>query len=224
MDKPKLIETADGSHSLYLRDMNETYHSTHGALTESRYVFLKQGVEFFLDQKEVKSLKILEIGFGTGLNALMMLDFAKQRPGLNILFDTVEPFPLSEEIYKQLNFAKLFDHVEHEDLIQLHHTQEESVLAMENFKFLKRLTRVQGIDLASDYDIIFFDAFAPSKQSEMWEFEVIDKMHSALSSGGVLATYCAQGQFKRNMRDAGFEIETLDGPPGKKEMVRGKKH
>jgi len=223
MSVPKLIETGDGTHSLYLRDMNETYHSTHGALSESKYVFLEKGVQEFIRNNQPKRIDILEVGFGTGLNVLMMLDFARNNRSLDIHLTTLEPFPLAKEIYDKLNFANHLEHIDHKDLIALHEVVDQEVWKDENFTFQKYINHVQEEELNQIFDIIFFDAFAPSKQAEMWELSVFQKLYGCLSNKGILATYCAQGQFKRNLKEAGFEVETLEGPPGKKEMVRGRK-
>jgi len=223
MAKAKLISTGDGSHSLYIREMNETYHSTHGALTESQHVFLKEGVLYFLKEQSTQGIRILEVGFGTGLNALMMLDYAKGRPALSIDFFTLEPFPLDKELYSQLNFADLLPHVTKEELQRLHQIASGDPITFENFCFSKSESKVEEAELKTDVDVVFFDAFAPNKQAEVWDVVVLEKMHDCLTRGGVLVTYCAQGQFKRNLKAVGFEVETLKGPPGKKEMVRGLK-
>jgi tRNA U34 5-methylaminomethyl-2-thiouridine-forming methyltransferase MnmC len=221
MQKPKLIETSDGSHSLYIRELNETYHSTHGAATESKYVFLEQGVLHFLNAQKVNELRILEVGFGTGLNALMMLDFARANSQLSVYYDTLEPYPLEESVYRTFNFANYFDHVEAKDLVEMH---EQMEMNSGGFDMKKHYQKIQEILLKdAHYDIIFFDAFAPNKQPAMWDLTVFEQLNQALKVGGVLVTYCAQGQFKRNLKEAQFEVETLEGPPGKKEMVRGVK-
>lgn len=223
MADPKLIVTGDGSHSLYLREMNETYHSTHGALTESRHVFLKEGVLWHLSRNTPDKLEILEVGFGTGLNVLMMLDFARAHPEQQIRIVSLEPYPLSEQIYQQLNFADLLENVQKEDIKSLHRLQDEEVFQDANFHFQLHVKKVEDLSFEHEFDLVFFDAFAPNKQSEIWNLPVLQSMHIALKSHGSLVTYCAQGAFKRNLVAAGFEMETLEGPPGKKEMVRGVK-
>ena len=219
----KLIETEDGSHSLYVREMNETYHSTHGALTESKHVFLKEGVSFWLMANDPRHINILEVGFGTGLNALMMLDFAKSNPELTIDFFTLEPFPIGSDLYHQLNFASILNHVNREELLAMHELGDEEKWDLDNFHFMKTMSKVEDATFKEAYDVVFFDAFAPNKQAEVWGLDVLSKMYQALKPGGILTTYCAQGQFKRNLAAAGFMLKTLEGPPGKKEMVRGTK-
>ena len=202
----KIITTSDGSHSLLNTELDETYHSVHGALQESLHVFIKNGLDVFPGNE----VRVFEVGFGTGLNALLAAQSTRK-----VNYTTIEAFPLPEEVYSELNY-------EPKDLlIQLH---GNSKLETGNFKFSKLHTTLQSIELLSNqFDIIFFDAFAPSKQPEMWEFPMIKKVCDSLTQGGLFVTYCAKGQLKRDLKSLGMEVETLPGPPGKKEMVRGTK-
>lgn len=220
----KLITTSDGSHSLYHEGLRETYHSTHGALTESQHVFIQKGVEHQL-AKGVKELRILEVGFGTGLNALLVYDLAKKRPDLTIHFQTLEPFPLSHELYQSLNYTELFaSTVSQEEFLKLHElTFGEQHSIFENFTFSKEKVSLQDFKSEQSFNLVFYDAFAPSKQSEMWELEALSQAVKYMEAGAALTTYCAQGQFKRNLMELGLQLETLEGPPGKKEMVRATK-
>lgn len=217
----RIIETSDGSQSLYRKDLNETYHSTHGAVTESQYVFIQHGLDF-LQEKGREEIAILEVGFGTGLNALLTLEWAKNN-SLSLSYTTLEPIPLEESIYTQLNYAAQIEgEVSKEDLFNLHEIdwENEHELAS-NFRFLKTQSKLQDFQASGLFDLVYYDAFAPSKQSEMWDFEVLEKTAALMSEGAVLVTYCARGQFKRDLAALGMEVETLKGPPGKKEMVRG---
>ncbi len=220
-DPLKIIITSDGSHSLYHPTLKETYHSTHGALTESQYVFIQEGIEHLISLGERK-LDILEIGFGTGLNALLVWDFALKNPSFEISFTTLEPFPLSEELYKPLNYAELLNGaLMPYDLTKLHDLEwGEFHELSNNFRFVKHLTKLENFESGFKFNLVFYDAFAPSKQAEMWGKEPLDSIYKMLVKNGVLTTYCAQGQFKRNLAELGMEVETLKGPPGKKEMVR----
>jgi tRNA U34 5-methylaminomethyl-2-thiouridine-forming methyltransferase MnmC len=202
----KIITTSDGSHSILNTELEETYHSIHGAVQESLHVFIKNG----LDALARDEVNIFEVGFGTGLNALLA---ALSNRKIN--YTSVEAFPLEEEIYSQLNY-------EPKDLLlELHRNQQ---LQTPNFKLNKLHTTLESISLQpSSFDIIFFDAFAPSKQPAMWEFPMIKKVCDSLTSGGLFVTYSAKGQLKRDLRSLGLDVETLPGPPGKKEMVRAKK-
>lgn len=219
-----IITTSDGSHSLYNSELKETYHSTHGARTESLYVFVKEGLELLV-AKGTKEINILEVGFGTGLNALLVWDFALKHPELKIHFETLEPFPLSKEHYEQLNYLDAFSTEVSPDQFQQMHSCDwefEHQLAG-NFSFVKHQKELQRFQSERQFNLVFYDAFAPSKQSEMWDIATLTCTHNSMQGGGVLVTYCAQGRFKRNLAELGMEVETLKGPPGKKEMVRATK-
>ncbi len=215
----KLITTEDGSHSLLREDLNETYHSFHGARTESRYVFIEKCLDYYLKEHSSKSVSIFEVGFGTGLNALLTANYATKE---NVLIDfhSVEPIPVPSEIYSELNFGE--DEKEAQALQSLHTAPWEiAELINENFSLTKYKNTLERFDSIGGFDMIYFDAFAPSKQAEIWDLRNIQKCFELLKVGGILTTYCAQGQFKRNLATAGFEVETLKGAMGKKEMVRG---
>lgn len=223
MPKVEIFETKDGSHSLLLPEMNETYHSTHGAMTESQYVFIQMGLDYLQqEQPERKEVKILEVGFGTGLNAWLAAVEAEKR-GLKVTFHTLEKFPLDKEIWSQLNYAR--EDSTQELFSAIHSAAWESEIEVSEFfsiqKFETDIFEYQPAD--GTFDLIFFDAFAPSKQPEMWQPAVLKKMFDCLRAAGVFVTYCAQGQFKRDLKAQGFFTEELPGPPGKKEMTRGSK-
>ncbi|WP_339788581.1 MAG: tRNA (5-methylaminomethyl-2-thiouridine)(34)-methyltransferase MnmD [Imperialibacter sp.] len=218
-----LILTDDGSHSLKNEALNETYHSFHGAVQESAHVFIEMGLRHWCNQHK-GAARILEIGFGTGLNAYLSLIFAKEH-ARTVAFETLETFPLPTEIYENLNYADLIGEGDLPKYFRLLHSSDwgKPVEITPHF-FLKKLeTPVHDYSSTTPFNIIYFDAFAPNKQPEMWTMEVIQKMYDSLAPGGFLVTYCAQGQFKRNLKQAGFTVEELPGPPGKKEMVRAVK-
>lgn len=206
----KIILTSDGSHSLLNTTLDETYHSRHGAVQESQHVFIKNGLEFFAERNPVRPIKVFEVGFGTGLNALLTAN-----TGLDVEYTSIEAFPLEESVYGQLNYQPK------ELLLEVHRNQQ---LETRNFKLRKIHTTLEAISLpANEFDLVFYDAFAPSKQPSMWELPMIEKVRNALAVGGLFVTYCAKGQLKRDLKGLGMEVETLPGPPGKKEMVRGTK-
>jgi len=223
MPKVEIFETKDGSHSLLLPEMNETYHSTHGAKTESDYVFINKGLHHYQSiNPDHSTIRILEIGFGTGLNPwLTALEADKQK--IAIEFTSLEKHPLNSEITNKLNYADSDDQANKDLFHKLHAVAWETPQTITNHFSLNKL----NIDIQSfskpdgSFDIIYFDAFAPSKQPEMWTPEILGQMHSLLSPQGVFTTYCAQGQFKRDLKSVGFITEELLGPPGKKEMTRG---
>lgn len=217
----KIITTEDGSHSLFDEELNETYHSTRGARGESMHVFIKEGLEHWLEQNESEEIKVLEIGLGTGLNAFLTAQFAKENQR-QIHFTSLEPFPIERDIYEHLNYFESVD--EYQYLMYIHETTwEKDVGINAYFDLLKTTSKLEDFQSEQLYDIIYFDAFAPSKQPEVWSLENIQKCYNLLAKGGILTTYCAQGQFKRNLKESGFEVETLQGAMGKKEMVRGVK-
>lgn len=216
MSPLKIITTQDGSHSLLNEALNETYHSRHGAVQESEYVFLEKGLKFFLESAENKSVSILEIGFGTGLNALLTVNIS-QKGKINIRYTTLETVPIPEEIWRTLNYSTekfLFEKI---------HTSawNEWVTVTSQFNLFKREESIQTANLGSQqFDLIYFDAFAPNKQPEMWEHAMLEKIEQSMKSGAVFVTYCAKGQLKRDLKSLGLVVESLPGPPGKREMVR----
>jgi tRNA U34 5-methylaminomethyl-2-thiouridine-forming methyltransferase MnmC len=222
MSMIELITTGDGSHSLLNKALDETYHSRHGALQESKYVFIKQGLNFFINKTENRQVSILEVGFGTGLNAWLTLQEAQE---LNIKIDytTLETYPLPNTVWPSLNYAagNEFEN----DFMKLHEAEwNKEVLIASSFTLLKLEQSLQDFDAAGkQFDIIYFDAFAPNKQPELWEALMLGKVVNALSPSGIFVTYCAKGQLKRDLKSFNLVVESLPGPPGKREMVRALK-
>ena len=217
----KIITTEDGSHSLYDQELNETYHSTRGAKGESLHVFIQEGLEYWLAQNKSEQIRVLEIGLGTGLNAFLTALFATKQ-SQSIHFTTLEPYPVEASIYENLNYYSI--QAEKDLLTQIHTCSWNERHELNSFfEFSKEKIKLEHFERNEHFDLIFFDAFAPSKQPEVWSLENLQKCYTLLANGGLLTTYCAQGQFKRNLAEAGFEVETLQGAMGKKEMVRGVK-
>lgn len=220
----KFIISDDGSHTLYHEALNETYHSTHGAIQESQHVFIKMGLDFLEDLSEIK---ILEIGFGTGLNAFLAVLFQQHNPNKKIEYTTLEPFPIPKEIYASLNFSEIMKVEESNKVLfqHLHDSEWEKRISLSESFILSKLKRkLEDFTGESNYfDVIFFDAFAPNKQEEVWSLENINKCYNALRDHGIFVTYCAQGQLRRNLESVGFSVERLPGPPGKREMLRATK-
>jgi tRNA U34 5-methylaminomethyl-2-thiouridine-forming methyltransferase MnmC len=219
----KVIETRDGSHSLLNESLNETYHSTHGAIQESKHVFIKNGLDFLLARNRNQEISVLEIGFGTGLNALLTLQESVEQK-IKLHYTTVEAFPVALEFVDQLNYSQQlsFDPMHFREL---HHADwNKTVSITPTFDIEKREGTVQEMNLEDDaYDLVLFDAFAPNKQPEMWEKPLLEKIFKAMKKDAVFVTYCAKGQLKRDLKSIGLKVETLPGPPGKREMVRGLK-
>ncbi len=218
MNSPKvrLITTQDGSNSLYLNDLDETYHSTKGALGESAYIYIEQGINTLTHRK----LTLFEVGFGTGLNALLTFNYALKKK-INVSYHTLEPYPIPEAFVSQLGYAK--NPKESDILNQMHGVSEDPLVLDPLFTFQKYHCTLEKFSSEQLFDIIYFDAFAPSKQPDIWARPNLEKAYSLLMPGGILVTYCAQGQFKRDLAAIGYEVEILPGAMGKKEMVRAKK-
>jgi tRNA U34 5-methylaminomethyl-2-thiouridine-forming methyltransferase MnmC len=213
--KPEIIITEDGSHTLYVRDIDEHYHSVHGAVTESQHVFIDAG----LKSVKGKHIEIFEMGFGTGLNALLTLAEAK-RTGKIVHYTAVEKFPLGHEIIGLLNYESLFPPSGAEFFEMLHKCPwNQDTVITEDFTINKILGDFCSLDIRERFDLVYFDAFAPSKQPELWTREVFTKIHMSMRSGAILTTYSSKGLVRRNMADAGFRVEKLPGPPGKREMI-----
>jgi tRNA U34 5-methylaminomethyl-2-thiouridine-forming methyltransferase MnmC len=213
----ELIMTSDGSHTLRNKELDETYHSVHGAAQESLHVFIKNGLEFFCESNGAKDISVFEVGFGTGLNALLTWRFAAEK-SIKVNYTTIEPYPLCKDVWTLLNYSKEQEH----EFESIHNAawNEEMQLSSE-FTLMKRKTQLQEITLARRYDVIYFDAFAPAVQPDLWVIDSLAKVISALNPGGVFVTYSAKGQLKRDLRTLGLIVETLPGPPGKLQMVRG---
>ena len=224
-DKLELITTSDGSHSLLNSELNETYHSVHGAIQESIHVFLKNGLDYFEQKNQQPEIRILEVGFGTGLSALLTLQ-QSLIGSTKILYESLEAFPIELETISQLNYPKALNFSDSEKyFLQLHQSiWDQQVEITSSFSLLKRHVKIQDVELGEEkFDVIYFDAFAPGKQPEMWELAILKKIEQTMKPGAVFVTYCAKGQLKRDLKSMGFLVETLPGPPGKKEMVRAVK-
>ncbi|OJJ14060.1 hypothetical protein BKI52_44555 [marine bacterium AO1-C] len=224
----EIIETEDGSHTLFSKTFNEIYHSRRGAIEESMHVFIDAGLKHVLSTKNTAN--ILEVGLGTGLNALLTALEVQSNPDQSIKYFGVEPLPVPTEITQQLNYEQL---VSQEEVATLYEKIHENPWnswepITPNFHLYKAHTTIQKafIDTPSEalpkFDLVYFDAFAPSKHPEIWNLEVLQQIRQQLSSDAVLVTYCAKGQFKRDLKAAGFSLESLPGPHFKREMTRGR--
>lgn len=217
-----LVITQDGSHSILSERYGVTYHSRFGAITESAHVFIAAGLRYkAVVQREIS---ILETGFGTGLNAFMTWLEAERR-NLIIRYTGLETFPVSVEEARALNYPAGLGCPDREsDFLALHTSEwDKSHLFSEHFTFEKKHVRIQDFVEPESVDLIYFDAFAPQAQPELWTEEVFARMYRSLKPDGVLVTYCAQGHFKRTLKKTGFLVERLQGPPGKREMTRALK-
>ena len=218
--KRKIITTADGSKTIQIEDWNEQYHSIHGAVQEAYHVFIKNG----LNQFKNREISILEIGFGTGLNALITLVEA-QKLGLKIAYEGVEAFPVSMEEVFALNYTETLNFQKYQkQFLQMHQSEwGKSLLLSTSFTFFKSKQDFKEITYQSLFNLIYFDAFGYRVQPELWSVVLFKKMYNALKQGGVLVTYAAKGSVRRAMQEVGFVVEKLPGPPGKREMLRATK-
>lgn len=216
----KLVTTSDGSHTLYLPGIDEHYHSTHGALQESRHVFIGKG--WNLLDKSIEPVNVLEVGFGTGLNALLTL-IESEKDKRKVHYIGIEPYPLEEQFFKKLNYGRLLDYDKVENYLQQMHEKDWNFpfYITEYFILNKLRTKFEEATLQpSMFHLIYYDAFAPGKQDELWNKTNFEKCYAALKDGGVLVTYSSKGQVKRNLAEAGFNVLKVEGPEGKREMLR----
>ena len=220
--KKEIIQTADGSHTVSIPEMNVTYHSVHGAIRESVHVFIEAGLYHVSRRLESPAmLHIFEMGFGTGLNAFLTATWAMETK-TKVRYTAVETAPLFLEEAEKLNYASSS---EHQALFrQLHQSNwnDEKVIN-EFFTLEKQRSGLQEFTTGNQFHLVYFDAFAPSAQPELWTKEIFEKLFGMLLPGGVLVTYCSKGDVRRAMTAAGFTIEKIPGPPGKREMVRAEK-
>lgn len=221
----RIIKTGDGSVTIHLPEWNEQYHSKHGAVQEARHVFLKMGLHHLLKTNKSKELFILEIGFGTGLNAFLSLLEAESL-NIQINYTGVEAYPIPPEEVKLLNYPEASQAEEKADLfLKLHEVPwEKSSSISNNFSLKKMEKNFDEINDNNLYDLIYFDAFGARVQPELWTEEIFNIMYKALKRNGVLVTYAAKGSVRRAMLAAGFEVQKLPGPPGKREMLRAVKN
>ena len=186
-----IIQTKDGSHSLISEKFKESYHSKHGAIQETQTVFIEAGLHF--KAKEKKELRILGIGFGTGLNAFMSYLEAKKL-ALNIDYTGVEAYPIDARTAAALNYVdQLHASSEKEVFMDMHLSENKSIPLSSEFRFIKKVGLFETLNYREDFDLIYYDAFAPEAQPELWEEGIMKKMYQFLKPGGIMTTYCAKG-------------------------------
>ncbi|GBU08587.1 hypothetical protein AwDysgo_19180 [Bacteroidales bacterium] len=222
LDFSKMMEvqiTADGSSTLFVPSMEEHYHSTNGAIQESQHVYIEAG----FNQCKKKRIQVLEMGFGTGLNALLTCLEAQKR-GVSVVYTSIEKFPLSLDLVDKLNYSKCLGLPANDLFRQMHESPWGEIIEIRPHFFLRKL----HIDFA-DYlfadpcDVVYYDAFAPNKQAEVWEKGFFSSIYDTMLDMGVLTTYCAKGNIRRMLQEVGFTVFRIAGPPGKREMLRAVK-
>lgn len=214
----ELYTTNDNSHTLYNSDLDETYHSRNGAVEEALYVYLKQGFE--VKALSTQNISVLEIGFGTGLNAILTLQVAEK---LNVVCDyySLETFPLSVDVVEQLNYGQFINPNHFNYFNQMHQCAWNSWQHINpNFSLYKAENSIHDFNTTERFDVIYFDAFGPDKQPDMWTEQVFEKLFELLNSGGIFVTYSAKGEVRRALKAIGFDVELLPGPPHKRHMLR----
>ncbi len=215
-----IILTSDHSHTLYSEKFKATYHSIHGAVQESMHVFIKHGLQYQLQEKFSNQLSVLEVGFGTGLNTFLTYINTKD-VDVMINYHTIDAYPIALSDALKLNYASDFLRTDKYYFEKIHlQDWNTSTKLTDKFCLTKHLCLLERFDVNEKFDLIYFDAFSPVEQPELWTESIFKKMYDLLNLNGVLVTYCAQGQMKRNMKRVGFSLESLPGPPGKREMTR----
>jgi tRNA U34 5-methylaminomethyl-2-thiouridine-forming methyltransferase MnmC len=211
--------TADGSPTLFREDLNEPYHSLHGAVTESRHVFIRHGWDEIRSRFAEEIIRLLEVGFGTGLNAILTAA-AAQHTGRRVHYAALEPIPVPKNLVGELLFTPSLKEEEVYWQETIHGAEWEKPVGLSPFFELTKTTRgIQHFTAENNFHLIYFDAFAPEKQPDMWTTDVMKTCFELLIPGGILVTYCAKGSFKRSLKEVGFAVESRPGPPFKREMT-----
>lgn len=214
MINPRLIVTEDGSPTLYREDIDECYHSTHGAITESRYIFIQQALQHRIDIGHTGELKIFELGLGTALNATLCAMTDNK-----IYYAAIEKYPIGQQLAASIDFGTGIDHQLFNDIHQAPWNQLVNITP--NFKLHKILGDFNHLNIDTKFDVIFMDAFSPEKQADLWTADSLFRLSDMLLPRGVLTTYCAKGHIRRIFKSFGLIAERLPGPPGgKREILR----
>lgn len=217
MNKNLLQVTVDGSHTILSETFDVTYHSKNGAITESNVVFIDAGLNYFKNDN-TSNISIFEMGFGTGLNAFLSCLWAESNKIL-IQYHAVEAFPVSLKMIEELNYPDILGNSEiFKNIHSVPWEQNQKITPF--FQINKENIKIEDYRAQSLFDIVFYDPFGPGTQPHLWEIPTLTKMYNLLVHNGLLVTYCAQGAFKRNIRDVGFYVENIPGPPGKREITR----
>lgn len=217
----ELIRTDDGSSTLFSPALQETYHSRKGALSESRHVFIAEGLQHAFRRFGLL-LNVLEVGFGTGLNTLLTFQEVRKQ-GLKVWYTALENNPISPDLINVLDYANATGHPEDEDIFRRMHDLPFNTAGeiSDNFILEKRFCDVREFsETHHRYHLVYFDAFSPKVQPELWTSDVFRRIHSCMHPNGVLVTYSSKSDVQRTMKECGFDVEKIPGPPGKREMIR----
>lgn len=217
--KREIRLTEDGSHTLYIPEMEESYHSVHGAIQESLYVYIGQG----LKKLDSEKINILELGFGTGLNLMLSLADATSRK-LEVYYHAVEKYPIKKEEYKQLNYESLINDSPPGLFLKIHESKwGETIRINENFTLFKEHTDIRTMNPPGPFDLVYYDAFAPQKQAHLWTEEIFGLIYKVMKPGALLLTYTSMGSVRRALISCGFAVERIPGPPEKRHILRATK-
>lgn len=217
---PEIVITEDGSHSIYVQSLDEHYHSVHGAITESQHVFIEAGLKQFKN----RHVRILEMGFGTGLNALLTLA-ETNKSDISVNYTGIEKYPLESTIIESLNYESIIDPAWKGMLKLIHDSPwQQEVLIKPEFILKKLQCDMHEMKLADEFDLVYFDAFAPEKQPELWTEDLFRQIFLSMRPHSILTTYSSKSMVRRNLKAAGFQVEKIPGPPGKREIVRAYKY
>lgn len=220
--KRELIQTADGSWTIQLPDWNEQYHSKHGAIAEAKHVFIQSGLKHYYKNSKFRPISILEIGFGTGLNALLSLQFADSAK-VTINYAALEAYPVAREHWCKLDYARQLQ-MDPGSFTALHTVPWEQAAAISShFTLCKQQQQFDTLAALSEFDLIYYDAFGPRVQPQLWNRDMLERTVMALKPGGVWVSYCAKGDVRRDLQGLGMQVERLQGPPGKRHMLRAQK-
>ncbi len=216
-----IITTSDGSKTIAIKEWNEHYHSTHGAIQESKHVYIDAGLNAI--GNNISPVRILEFGFGTGLNALLTFQHAEQN-NLPVEYHSIEAFPVDKNLIEQLDYPEKLD-LPRTVFNKMHQTPfYENIKLTGNFSLYKIKQKFEDFHPKETYyNLVYFDVFGARVQPELWQPAILQKAYQALTKNGIFVTYAAKGQLKRDLKVLGFTIETLSGPPGKREMIRAVK-
>jgi tRNA U34 5-methylaminomethyl-2-thiouridine-forming methyltransferase MnmC len=222
--KRSIITTKDGSKTIRLEDWDEHYHSTHGAIQESQHVYIEAGLDFYNELYHPKNLKVLEAGFGTGLNAFLTYFWAEHH-GVSVDYAGLEAYPVSSDEHIAMEYhSELVSASAQQVYEDLHKAKwEEWTSISKAFQLKKNKMFFSDVKLKQEVDIVFYDAFGPRVQPELWEAPLFQKFYEALTPGGVFVTYCVKGTARRALQAIGFEVDIIEGPPGKRHMMRAQK-
>jgi len=215
----EVFVTEDGSTTFKLQDATEQFHSIHGAINESLHIYIQQGLQY---RSLLPNITLLEVGFGTGLNAILTFIHAAHQ---SIRYDAIENYPLSTKEVAQLNYSQLLPNFPTKVFETMHLAKSsQAIMLTDSFQFRKILKKIEDIELSKNYyDLVYYDMFNPDLQPELWSENIFSKIYSAIKPNGFLITYCAKGCVKRTLKNVGFSLEALPGPASKREITRATK-